>query len=377
MNEQAYNIIKTNDSRTQRQSNLNKSKEARFKILPQEFEDHTLGEIVSLKYVCEHGSSESAGSLALREIVINMPRATIGDTSFICSYIPKVSQTLGIAPSIAYFYKPIEDRCIHEGRVVDQLYYTSDHIDRCFSNIRLNCLYEINEPIVPRFVLDFYSQVTLQRDTSGVILISFMIQNEFITLSLQQFGQILRIPFDGQAQQYNVAYFFVKRIESARATPKAHLPYGMFLTRLFRHVMELYPYLDNGIYDVVERVMRPLALRQTRRPRSDHRKARHSVSSTSAHYNRGSSSHQGDDGASYASTPSPTTYLNSLKPLDYQQYEVPTSSEQNNDLLFERKTDLLNQTQQMYKELRGGFKSFDKVARSLRQEEEVEMLSDD
>ncbi|GKD61353.1 hypothetical protein Tco_1298862 [Tanacetum coccineum] len=128
-----------------------------------------------------------------------MPRATVGDTSLTRSYIPKVSQTPGIAPSIAHFYKPIEDRCIHEGRVVDQLYYTSDHIDRCFSNIRLNCLYEINEPIVPRFVLDFYSQVTLQRDASGVILISFMIQNEFITLSLQQFGQILRIPFDGQA----------------------------------------------------------------------------------------------------------------------------------------------------------------------------------
>ncbi|GJR10292.1 hypothetical protein Tco_0792944, partial [Tanacetum coccineum] len=252
-------------------------------------------------------------------------------------------------------------------------------------------------------------QVTLQKDDSGVILISFMIQNEFITLFLQQFDQILIIPFNGQAvftnewdlnslaysqdtkgpyhtdlptpeeihqflqfqpeQQYNLAYFFVKRIESARATPKAHLPYGMFLTRLFRHVMELYPHLDNGIYDVVERVMRPLALRQTRRPRSDRGKARHSVSSTSAHHNRGSSSHQGDDdeddGASRASTPSPTTYLNSLKPLDYQQYEVPTSSEQNDDLLFERQTDLLNQTQQMHKELRGGFKSFGKALRGV------------
>ncbi|GKA50739.1 pentatricopeptide repeat-containing protein [Tanacetum coccineum] len=131
--------------------------------------------------------------------VINMPRATVGDTSLTRSYIPNVSQTPGIAPSIAHFYKPIEDRCIHEGRVVDQLYYTSDHIDRFFSNIRLNCLYEINEPIVPHFVLDFYSQVTLQRDASGVILISFMIQNKFITLSLQQFSQILRISFDGQA----------------------------------------------------------------------------------------------------------------------------------------------------------------------------------
>ncbi|GJV80782.1 hypothetical protein Tco_1516652 [Tanacetum coccineum] len=293
--------------------------------------------------------------------VINMPRATVGDTSLTRSYIPKVSQAPGISPTIAHFYKPIENRCIHEGRVVYQLYYTSDHIDR----------------------------FTLQKDDSGVILISFMIQNEFITLSLQQFGQILRIPFNGQAvftnerdlgslacshetkgpyhidlptpeeihqflqfqleQKYNIAYFFVKRIESARETPKAHIPYGMFLTRLFRHVMEHYPYLYNDIYDFVDRVMCPLALRQTRRPQSDRGKARHSVSSTSAHHNHGSSSHQGDDdeddGAYRASTPSPTTYLNSLEPLDYQQYDIPTSSEQNDDLLFERQTDLLNQTQ--------------------------------
>nr|GEU52508.1 pentatricopeptide repeat-containing protein [Tanacetum cinerariifolium] len=357
-----------------------------------------------------------------------MPQATVGDTSLTRSYIPKVSQTPDISPSITHFYKPIEDRCIHEGRVVDQLYYISDHIYRCFSNIRLNFLYEVNEPIVSRFILDFYSQVTLQRDDSVVILISFMIQNEFTTPSCQQFGQILRIPFTGQAvftnewdlgslaysqktegpyhtdlptpkeiyqffqfqrvdpnrtiknknviisqnqvltkelrqdlkrwnkliyenvfglgghrdhlpaclahilycihaeQQYNLTYFFVKRIESARVTPKAYLPYAC-------------------------------------RPRSDRGKARHSISLTSAHHNRGSSSHQGDDdeddGASRASTPSPTTYLNSLGPLDYQPYYIPTSSEQNDDLLFERQTDLLNQTQQMHKELRDGFNDED------------------
>ncbi|GJZ92872.1 hypothetical protein Tco_0664937 [Tanacetum coccineum] len=115
-------------------------------------------------------------------------------------------------------------------------------------------------------------------------------------------------------EQYNLAYFFVKRIECARATSTSNIPYGMFLTHLYQHVMELYPHLDNGIYNVVDRVMRPLALKQTRRPRNDDE----------------------DDGDSRASTPSLTTYLNSLKPIDYQPYEVPTSSEQNNDLLFER-----------------------------------------
>ncbi|GJY86099.1 hypothetical protein Tco_0500125 [Tanacetum coccineum] len=136
-----------------------------------------------------------------------------------------------------------------------------------------------------------------------------------------------------------------------------------------RHVMKLYPHLDNGIYNAVDRVMRPLALKHTRKPQSERGKALHSVSSTSAHHNRGSSSHQGDDdeddSASRASTPYPTTYLNSLEPLNYQRYDIPTSSEQDDDLLFERQIDLLNQTQQIHKEVRGGFKSFGKALRGV------------
>ncbi|GKC14330.1 hypothetical protein Tco_1011112 [Tanacetum coccineum] len=145
-------------------------------------------------------------------------------------------------------------------------------------------------------------------------------------------------------EQYNLAYFFVKRIEFARATRNANLPYGM--------------------------VMHPLALKQTRKPRSDRvmPKARHSVSSSSAHH-YGSSSHHGDDDedddASRASTPSPTTYLNSLSPLNYQKYDIPTSSQQDDDLLFERQTALLNQTQKMHVEVRGSFKSFRKALKGV------------
>ncbi|GJX88866.1 pentatricopeptide repeat-containing protein [Tanacetum coccineum] len=269
-----------------------------------------------------------------------MPKATTTDISLTKSYIPKVSKIPGISPTIAQFYKPIENRNIHEGRVVDQAYYKSNNIERLFTNIRFNCLFQINEPIVPRFILDFYSQVTVQTDEYGYLVISFMIQHEFITLTLAQFGQILKIPYNGQAvftnewdlasleysqetegpyctelptpddirrllelervvvdrtiksqtvslnpnqiltkelspdmkqweelirenvfglgghrdrlpaclahmlycvvaeEQYNLAYFFVKRIQCARDTPTANLPYGMFLTRLYRHVME-------------------------------------------------------------------------------------------------------------------------------------------
>ncbi|GJV27050.1 zf-CCHC domain-containing protein [Tanacetum coccineum] len=297
-----------------------------------------------------------------------MPRATSTDISLTKSYIPKVSKIPGISPTIAKFYKSIENRNIHEGRVVDQAYYKSNNIERLFTNIRFDCLFKINEPIVPRFILDFYSQVTVQTDEYGYLVISFMIQHEFITLTLAQFGQILKIPYNGQAvftnewdlgsleysqetegpystdlptpddirrllelervmvdrtiksqtvtltpnqiltkelspdmkqweelirenvfglgghrdhlpaclahmlycvvaeEQYNLAYFFVKRIECARANLTANLPYSMFLTSLYRHIMEVYPHLDNDIYDIVDRVMRPLVLKQTQRP---------------------------------------------------------------------------------------------------------------
>ncbi|GKA83691.1 hypothetical protein Tco_0805286 [Tanacetum coccineum] len=271
-----------------------------------------------------------------------MPKATTTDISLTKSYIPKVSKIHGISPTIAQFYKPIENRNIHEGHVVDQAYYKSNNIERLFTNIRFNCLFEINEPIVPRFILEFYSQVTVQTDDYGYLFISFMIQHEFITLTLAQFEiegpyctdlptsddihrllELERVMVDRTiksqtvslnpnqiltkelspdmkqweelirenmfrlggrrdclpaclahmlycvvvGEQYNLAYFFVKRIECAKATPIANIPYGMFLTRLYRHIMEMYPHLDNGIYDIVERVMRPLALKQPRRPR--------------------------------------------------------------------------------------------------------------
>ncbi|GJU48338.1 hypothetical protein Tco_1217893 [Tanacetum coccineum] len=151
-------------------------------------------------------------------------------------------------------------------------------------------------------------------------------------------------------EQYNLAYFFAKRIECARATPTTNLPYCMFLTRLYRYVMETYPYLDNGTYDIVEQ-------------------ARRSVSSSSSHH-QGTSSHQHDDDdddveTSRASTPSPTTYLNSLNPLDYQNYHMPSSSEQTDETLFARQTTLLNQTQRMHEEMRGGFKSFGKALKGV------------
>ncbi|GKE48120.1 hypothetical protein Tco_1479378 [Tanacetum coccineum] len=100
-----------------------------------------------------------------------------------------------------------------------------------------------------------------------------------------------------------------------------------------------------------------------------HGNARRSVSSSSSHH-QGTSSHQHDDDDDdvetfRASTLSPTTYLNSLNPLECQNYQMPSSSEQTDETLFARQTTLLNQTQRMHKEMRRGFKSFGKAIKGV------------
>ncbi|GJS17623.1 zf-CCHC domain-containing protein [Tanacetum coccineum] len=271
------------------------------------------------------------------------------------------------------------------------------------------------------------SQVTVQTDEYGYLVISFMIQHEFITLTLAQFGQILKIPYNGQAVFTNewdltsleysretegpyctdlltpddiyrllelerVMVDFTIKSQTVSLNPNQILTkelspdmkqwedlirenvFGLgghrdHLPVCLAHMLYSYPHLDNGIYDIVDQLMRPLALKQTRRPRSDRGKARHSVSSSSSHH-QGTSSHQHDDDddnveTSRASTPSPTTYLNSLDPLNYQNYQMPSASERTDETLFERQTALLNQTQQMHKEMRGGFKSFGKALKGV------------
>ncbi|GKD26766.1 ribosomal protein L7Ae/L30e/S12e/Gadd45 [Tanacetum coccineum] len=290
--------------------------------------------------------------------VTKMPKATTIDISLTKSYIPKVSEIPGISPTIAQFYKPIENRNIHEAVFTNEwdlasLEYSQETEGPYCTDLPtpddIRQLLELERVVVDR---------TIKSQT--VALNPNQIPTKELSPDMKQWEELIRENVFGLGghrdhlpaclahmlycvvaeEQYNLAYFFVKRIECAKATPIANLPYGMFLTHLYRHVMETYPHLDNGIYDVVERVMRSLALRQTRDDGED-------------------------DGASRASTPSPITNLNSLHLLNYLNYHMPSSSEQTDETLFERQTTLLNQTQRMHEEMRRGFKSFGKALKGV------------
>ncbi|GJZ25673.1 retrovirus-related pol polyprotein from transposon TNT 1-94 [Tanacetum coccineum] len=190
-------------------------------------------------------------------------------------------------------------------------------------------------------------------------VVNFVIQSKYFSLTLEEFGQILKIPFKGHAShtdmwsldylsisvpskgrykttppspsviksfiqiprqgghkdhvsaclchmlyciktstRYNLAFFVLERMEKTRSKPKELLPYGMLLTRLFKHVVSVFTELAIDRYISHDRVMPPLAPHYERKTRSDHDKKRPRKSNASSSFttlNHPSSSHPLDD----------------------------------------------------------------------------------
>ncbi|GJX64752.1 hypothetical protein Tco_0299095 [Tanacetum coccineum] len=203
--------------------------------------------------------------------VINMPRAIVGDTSRTKSYIPKVSEIPGF-PLIPYngqavFTNKWDLASLAYFQETEGPYHTDlptpDDIRRFLQleRVELNRTIKIqNVVLTPNQILTKELRQDMKRWEELICenMFGLGVHRDHLSASLAHMLYCIIAE-----EQYNLASFFIKRIECARATPTSNLTYGMFLTRLYRHVMEHYPHLNNGIYNVVDRVMRPLVLKQT------------------------------------------------------------------------------------------------------------------
>ncbi|GKC71858.1 retrovirus-related pol polyprotein from transposon TNT 1-94 [Tanacetum coccineum] len=268
---------------------------------------------------------------ALIDYDVKMPPITLLDHQKTRNYIPLISSEFN--QPLRNTTANLEKRYFHEGRVVSQNFQNMSHIRAKFESIDFDCLLNLNEQIVPRFVLEFYSQLTFDYNSTGHFVVNIVIKSKSFSLTLEEFGQILKIPFKGQAShtdmwsldylsisvsskgghkdhvsaylchmlycietstRYNLAFFVLKRMEKNRSIPKELLPYGMLLNRLFKHVMSVFPELAIDLYISHDRVMHPLAPHYERKTRSDRVKKRpreSNASSSSTTLNHPSSSH--------------------------------------------------------------------------------------
>ncbi|GJR63130.1 hypothetical protein Tco_1505292 [Tanacetum coccineum] len=98
--------------------------------------------------------------------------------------------------------------------------------------------------------------------------------------------------------RYNLAFFILKRMKAIRRKHKVNLPYGMLLTRLFKHIVSNSPKLADDRYILCDRVMYPLAPHYERKTRADHgtkRRRQSNFASSSSVFDHSSSSHHIDD----------------------------------------------------------------------------------
>ncbi|GJR97314.1 hypothetical protein Tco_0269488 [Tanacetum coccineum] len=312
----------------------------------------TKAEYVSAEKACQQALWMKQ---ALIDYDVTMPRKSSEDYKNTRHYIPKISHEL--RSPIKEKLRNLEERYIHEGRVVFDNFTDLRYVRSLFHFVEFECLLEINEQVCPRLILEFYSQYRLSYSDECQMFVEFVIQNQYFSLCLEGFAQILRIPCEGacvfsdrwsldelvygapseglyqtnlpspddiisyiledreggnrdhvpaclcymlyciaNSEKFNLAYFMAKRMEWVTKQARLILPYGMLLNRLFDFIMSEYPELKNESYVLYDRVMTPLAAQLERKPRRDRgtRRDRQSTSSSSA-FDQPSSSHLNDD----------------------------------------------------------------------------------
>nr|GEU75789.1 retrotransposon protein [Tanacetum cinerariifolium] len=94
----------------------------------------------------------------------------------------------------------IEDETLEIDKIVN-IKESKNHLLEMsmFSHIGFECLLEIYEQIDPRFILEFYSQYRINYDSDGQMFVEFVFQNQLFSFSLEEFGQILHIPYEDNA----------------------------------------------------------------------------------------------------------------------------------------------------------------------------------
>ncbi|GJX81985.1 retrovirus-related pol polyprotein from transposon TNT 1-94 [Tanacetum coccineum] len=267
---------------------------------------------------------------------VTMPRKSSEDYKNTRHYIPKISHEF--RTPIREKLMNLEERYIHEGRVVFDNFADLNYVRSLFHFVEFECLLEINEQICPRFILEFYSQYQINYSDEGACVFTdrwgldelaygipsdgpYQTNPPFIEDIIFLFELIEKVKGNHlgkhllsggnrdhvpaclcfmlccvvHSERFNLAYYMAKRMEWVTKQARLILPYGMLLTRLFKFFMNEYLELYNESYVLYDRVMNPLAAQLERKPRRDHGTRRGRPSTSSSTFDQPSPSHLNDD----------------------------------------------------------------------------------
>ena len=126
-----------------------------------------------------------------------MPNANQTDHVETLKYLPKHHRTKGLNKVQIETFKALEKRYVHEGRTIDPSFLEGTSTRQNFAAINFDCLLDIDEPICPRFILEFYATVEIHTDESGEIALTFKTNQTPHFIGLTNLAIILGVPNEG------------------------------------------------------------------------------------------------------------------------------------------------------------------------------------
>ncbi|GKA64244.1 hypothetical protein Tco_0763850 [Tanacetum coccineum] len=113
------------------------------------------------------------------------------------AYAPKIYNDPNMTNELKNVYRALESRYVHEGRTIDPFFYQdlNDKSLAKFTNIGFDCLLSLDEQICPRFIMEFYKTLRLDRNLNdNRLFIQFDINGHTFNLSFDQFTELTSLP---------------------------------------------------------------------------------------------------------------------------------------------------------------------------------------
>ncbi|GKC34975.1 hypothetical protein Tco_1047359 [Tanacetum coccineum] len=167
-------------------------------------------------------------------------------------------------------YRTLEKHFFHEGRTVTPSFISENNMLPFFQAVNLEPFLTLNEPICPRFVVEFYHGLEVKRDEELRPYIEFKLgwelffrENFFCSLDKRNkvnacIAYMLYYLTIGR--KFNFTSIIIYRMEEVINKHKGPMPFVMLLTRLYNHILTTNPQaiVPIATFTLHEHVMDPL-----------------------------------------------------------------------------------------------------------------------
>nr|GFA74866.1 uncharacterized mitochondrial protein AtMg00810-like [Tanacetum cinerariifolium] len=110
-------------------------------------------------------------------------------------YLPRIHRTRRIDEDLKEYYRNLEKRLFHKGRIVTPSFITENNMLPFFEAVGLEPFLTLNEPICPRFVVEFYHSLEVKRNEEKRPYIEFKLGQLGFKLNSSQLSRILQTPY--------------------------------------------------------------------------------------------------------------------------------------------------------------------------------------